>query len=105
MRSQWRRHAALTVSVPKCKWVANRGSMRGLEVTGISTSLIVTSSGYRDRDYAAQFRIKGVRGNVTVDDFPLNLVEDVDGDVSIDAPRDFANSRGQHGNGIRLSYA
>ena len=71
---------------------------------GISTSLIITSSGSRDRDYHAQFRIRGVRGNITVADFPVNLVEDVQGDVSIDTLREFANSGAHYSNGTQMSY-
>jgi hypothetical protein len=104
LRSQWRRHAALTVHVPKCKAVIVQGSLRGLDVQGVATTLVVTSSGSHGQDYYAQFRIKGVRGNLTIADFPVNLVEDVEGDVSIDAPRDFANSGTQHANDTRLSY-
>jgi hypothetical protein len=104
MRSVWRRHAALTVHVPKCNALVMRGCLRGLDVQGIPTSLVVTSSGYRDRDYNAQFRIHGVRGKVTVLDFPVNLVEDIDGDVSITTPHDFANSGTQHANNSRLSF-
>jgi hypothetical protein len=104
MRGVWRRHAVLTVHVPKCKSLIVRGCLSGLDVQGVPTSLVVTSSGYHDRDYNAQFRIKGVRGNLKVVDFPLNLVEDIDGDVSIDSPRDFANSGTQHADNTRLSY-
>jgi len=104
MRSQWRRHAMLTVHVPKCKLVTVRGCLRGLDVQGVPTTLIVTSSGYRDRDYNAQFLIKRVRGNLTIADFPANLVEDIDGDVSIETTRDFANSGTQHFEDTRLSF-
>jgi hypothetical protein len=105
LRSQWRRHAVLTVHVPKCRSVTVRGGLRGLDVQGVPASLVVTSSGSHDRDYNAQFRIKGVRGGLVVSDFPINLVEDVDGDVSIDSTRDFANSGTHHSNNTRVSFA
>ena len=104
LRSQWRRHAALTVAVPKCKSVIVQGSLGGLDVQGVTTSLIVNGSGSQSRDYAAQFRIQKVHGNVSITDFPVNLVEDVHGDVSIETLRDFANSGTQHAQDTRLFY-
>jgi hypothetical protein len=104
VRSQWRRHAALTVAVPKCKSVIVQGSLSGLDVQGVSASLFINSAGSRDRDYAAQFRIQKVRGNVVITDFPVNLVADVQGDVSIETLRDFANSGTRHVHDSRQFY-
>ena len=103
-RSQWRRHAILTIRVPKCKSVTVRGALCGLDVQNLPCSLVVTSDGSQDHDYSAQHRIKGVRGKVTIASFPVNLLEDVDGDVEIETVRDFANSGTLHEAGLRRSY-
>lgn len=100
--SVWRRHAAVTVYVPKCRVVAVRGSRRGLDVRDVRGSVVVTSHGERDRDYDAAFRVKGVDGSVTVVDFPVGAVEDVRGDVTIRALADFANSGTLHANDERV---
>jgi hypothetical protein len=104
VRSVWRRHATLTVFVPKCQRIAVRGALAGLDVEGVQGSLLVAKDGLHDRDYNAQFRIKGVRGDVTVSDFPLNSVEDVTGSVTVQAPTDFANSGTRHGPDGRVMY-
>lgn len=103
-RSVRRRHATLTVHVPKCQRIAVRGALAGLEIVGIQGSLLVTQDGSHDRDYDAQFRIKGVRGDVTVSEFPVNAVEDVAGSVTIDSLQDFANSGTRHDGNGRLMY-
>jgi hypothetical protein len=103
-RIVWQRHATLTVYVPKCQRIAIRGALAGLEIVGVQGSLLVAHDGNHDRDYDAQFRIKGVRGDVTVSDFPLNEVEDVTGSVTIQSLMDFANSATQHDGDGRLMY-
>lgn len=104
VRSEWRRRARLTVRVPACKRVFVRGSLRGLDVEGSPAPLTVAGAGARDRDYQAQFRIRGVHGDVVVDQFPVNQIEDIDGSVTIDSVPDFANSGTQHAGGMRQSF-
>ena len=96
VRSVRRRHGTLTVAVPKCKHLAVLGARAGLEIAGVQGSLLVTNQNNRERDYEAQFAIKGVRGDVTVVGFPLTRVEDVTGGVTVTALEDFANSGGRY---------
>jgi hypothetical protein len=104
-RSVWRRHAKLTIQVPKCQRLAVRGALAGLEVENVQGSLLVVSDDNHNRDYEAQFRVRGVDGDVTVLDFPLNSVENVTGNVNIHSLRDFANSGTSHtGDGQRMLY-
>jgi hypothetical protein len=104
-RSVWRRHARLTIEVPKCQRLAVRGALAGLEVENVRGSLLVVSDDNHNRDYEAQFRVRGVAGDVTVLDFPLNSLENVTGNVNIQSLRDFANSGTSHtGDGLRMMY-
>jgi hypothetical protein len=100
--SVWQRHAAMTVYVPKCKALAVRGSRCGLDLRDVKADLVITPDGVSDRDYEAQFKIQGVQGNVRVVDFPINRIEDVKGDVRIEAAQDFANSGTAHENNERF---
>src|SRR5262249_28250367 len=53
--SDWRRHAALTVYVPKCKAVVLRGCLVGLDVSGLDANLILTSADSHNRNYDGTF--------------------------------------------------
>jgi hypothetical protein len=79
--SEWRRHAALTLFVPKCTMVAVRGGLEGLEVESLDAALEIVGEG--DRDYQATYEIRDVRGPVTAKGVPLQVLENVSGDVSV----------------------
>src|SRR5262249_44861993 len=100
----WRRHATLTVFVPKCQRLAVRGALAGLDVAGVQGALLGGRDPGVNRDYEAQYRIKGVPGDVTVMDFPLNAVEDITGGGTVEAPEDFANFGTNHGPDGMLMY-
>jgi hypothetical protein len=100
--SVWQRHASMTVYVPRCKTLAVRGSRCGLDLQKVQANLVVTPDGESDRDYEAHFNIQGVQGNIRVVDFPINRIEDVKGDVRIEASEDFANSGTVHENSERF---
>jgi hypothetical protein len=102
--SVWQRHASMTVYVPKGQLLAVRGARRGLEIRDLQGSVVVTSDGSHDRDYEATFSIKGVKGNVSAVNFPMNRIEEVQGDVTLDAPADFANSGTLHQNDERYFH-
>lgn len=102
--SDWRRHAELTVYVPRCRGVLLRGCLVGLEVENLKSPLTATDSGSRDRDYAGSFQIKGVEGAVKVYNVPLDRLERVQGDVTILATVEYANSGTRHEGGMRVCY-
>ena len=79
--SEWRRHAALTLFVPKCTMVAVRGAMEGLEVESVDAALEIVGEG--NRDYQATYEIRDVRGPVTARGVPLQVLENVRGDVAV----------------------
>jgi hypothetical protein len=102
--SDWQRHAALTVFVPMCKAVALRGCQVRLDVKGLHGSLIVTSAGSRDRDYNGVFQIQNVHGSLALENTPIDLVQDIYGNVSITSTVEFANRGTQHENNERRLY-
>jgi len=104
LSSGWRRHAELTVYVPRCQGVLLRGCLAGLEVEELQAPLTVTDAGEHDRDYDGRFTIKGVDGTLTVYNIPLDRLEQVKGDVTIMATVEYSNSGTHHEGGLRTSY-
>ena len=102
--SQWRRHASLTVFVPKCQGVLLRGCLKGVAVEGLLAPLTLSDAGSLDRDYDAQFAIKNVFGPVAIYNVPLNQLEQVHGDVKIVATVEYANAGTTHESGQRTFY-
>jgi hypothetical protein len=100
----WRRHAELTVYVPRCKGVLLRGCLVGLDVENLKAPLTATDSGSRDRDYDGSFEIKGVEGPVKLYNIPLDRLDQVQGDVTIVATVEYANSGVSHADGMRVCY-
>jgi len=91
-RSVWRRHAKLTVYVPRCNSVAVRGGQVALDAQNITANLVVTGDDAHDRDYHGEFKVRDVHGSVLVQETPLQVIERIDGNVMITALQDFANS-------------
>jgi hypothetical protein len=102
--SDWRRHARLTVFVPKCRGVILRGCLKGVAVEKLNAPLIATDAGSQDRDYDAKSSIVDVAGPVAIFNVPINRLEGVRGDVKIVATLEYANSGTRHGNGKRIAY-
>ena len=102
--SEWRRHASLTVFVPKCQGVLLRGCLKGVAVEGLQAPLTLSDAGSLDRDYDAQFTIKSVSGPVAIYNVPLNQLEQVHGDVKIVATVEYANAGTTHESGQRTFY-
>jgi hypothetical protein len=102
--SDWQRHAALTVYVPKCRAVALRGCLVGLDVTDLHAALILSRAGSQNRDYDGTFRIRGLDGDLTVDNAPLDLIESVRGNVTLVSTMEMANTGTQHAGGERTAY-
>ncbi len=102
--SEWRRHASLTVFVPKCQGVLMRGCLKGVAVEGLQAPLTLSDAGSLDRDYDAQVTITNVSGPVTIYNVPLNQLEQVQGDVKIVATVEYANTGTTHESGQRTFY-
>ena len=101
----WRRHASLTVYVPhtpRCQLVGVQGGRGGLDVQSLRSSLILRGDG--DRDYEGQFRIVGLHGSLTADDVPIQVLENVVGDVSITLTGYGENSGVHHVSNMRTCY-
>ncbi len=79
--SQWRRHAKLIVTVPKCQGVAIQGALGGLRAHSLNGSLMIQGTG--NRDYHARYQVTDQRGSLTASGIPIHDIDGVTGDVSI----------------------
>lgn len=104
LASHWRRHAKLTVYVPRCRGVLLRGCLVGVDVENVQAPLTITDSGSRDRDYAGVFTVRDVDGPFRIFNVPLDRLERVHGDVTIMSTVGFANTGVHHKDGWRIGY-
>jgi hypothetical protein len=102
--SRWRRHAELTLYVPPCTAILLRGCQAAVDVSGVEGHLILTESGSRDRDYNGRFAVRAVNGPVTLDNVPMDVVEDVSGDVLIESTTEIVNTGTTNSDGFRTAY-
>jgi len=102
--SDWQRHASLTVYVPAAKGIALRGCLARLDVKGVTGPLTITSAGSQNRDYDGLFQVKDLHGDLTIDNAPIDLVEEVYGNVAITSTVELANTGTQHENNERRLY-
>jgi hypothetical protein len=102
--SEWRRHASLTVFVPKCRRLLLRGCLKGVAVEELQAPLILTDAGSQDRDYESQVTIMNVTGPVEIYNVPLDQLDHVRGDVKIIATDEHANTGTVHESGQRTFY-
>jgi len=91
----FQRYASLTVYVPACEAMALRGCLGSLDVRGVQGALLVTPDGSQDRNYDGTFEIRDVRGSLTVENAPLDLVEAIHGNVLIRSTTEMVDS-GMH---------
>ena len=105
--SQWQRHANMTVYVPACKSLAVRGCLVGLDIQDVTCDLVLTTDDSKDRNYEGQFAVRGVKGNVTIDQVPVRALSGVTGNVRYTATNEFVNGGTNHEGGLRsrFSYA
>jgi hypothetical protein len=94
--SDWQRRAALTVYVPACKALAVRGCQGSLEVRGVSAPLVLTNDGSHDRDYDDTFVVRDLAGPLTAVNVPLDLVDGVRGDVTLNCTTEMVNTGTVH---------
>jgi hypothetical protein len=78
---EWQRHASLTVYVPACRSVALQGCTENLDVRGVRGDLVVSGAG--DYGHDNDFRIRDLHGSLAVYNVPLELIETIHGNVSI----------------------
>lgn len=101
----WQRSAALTVYVPTCQAVALRGCKVNLAVSGVHAAVILTAQGSQDNDYDGTFTVRDVWGALTVQEAPLDRLEQIHGDVSIRATTEMVNTGTRHEGGQRTLYS
>ena len=99
--SQWQKRATMTVYVPKCKVLALRGCLVGLDVRDIDCDLVLTTHDSKAREYEGEFTVHGVKGNVTIDQVPVHSLSQVTGDVRFSATNEFVNSGTHHQSNMR----
>ncbi len=90
--SQWQRHANMTIYLAACKSLAVRGCQVGLDIEDVTCDLLLTTAGSRDRNYEGHFAVRGVKGNVTIDQAPVRDLSDVTGNVRYTATNEFVNT-------------
>lgn len=102
--SRWLRHAEITLFVPKCTALLLQGCLVGTDISGVDAQLILTSSGSQNRDYDGTFNISEHRGSITILDVPIDSVEHVLGDVTIESTTEMVNTGTNHRGGMRRMY-
>ena len=93
--SQWRRHATLTLLVPKCQRVGIRGGLGRLKVRDLNARLSVLGQG--NRDYKTEYEVANLGGSLSADNIPIGLIDGVKGSVSVVATTYAENKGTGHG--------
>lgn len=103
--SEWQRHARLTVYVPACKAVAVRTgggtSLVSMDVEKVKASLVLWSGGTPKSGHSGAFRVRGLEGSLAMHHVPLDLIEDVTGNVTIAFTSDLSGHSTRAGQGGR----
>ncbi len=100
--SMWQRHATLTIYVPSCNAIGIRGALGGLEVDGLKAPLIVRGDG--NRDYDSHSHVKDHDGSLTFENIPLEVVENIRGNVSVTVSANLGNSGARYSKGQKTQY-
>jgi hypothetical protein len=93
--SQWRRHATLTLLVPRCQRVGVRGGLGRLKVLDLNAGLTVLGTG--NRDYTALYEVRNLGGSLSADNIALQRIDGVKGSVSVTATAYGENRGTEHG--------
>jgi hypothetical protein len=97
--SQWRRHATLTLLVPRCQRVGIRGALGRLKVRDLNSGLTVLGQG--NRDYTTLYEVTNLGGPLTADRIPIHRIDGVKGTVSVTATAFGENKGTENGpNGV-----
>jgi len=101
--SEWRRHAKITVFVPKSHSVAICGggvhNLGMIDVQNLKASLVLSTNGTHKTAANEPFQVTGLEGSLRVKQVPLDLIDGVTGDVKITATVDLSNRGTSHGQG------
>ncbi len=92
---QWRRHAMLTLLVPKCQRVGIRGGLGRLKVRDLNAGLSVLGQG--NRDYTTVYEVANLGGPLAADNIPIQRIVGVKGNVSVTATAYMENTDGGYG--------
>jgi hypothetical protein len=97
------RYAELRVYVPECTSVCVRGARRGLLIENLAASLTVVDEDSTDSDAGSRFEIQGLKGNLLCQNFPLQVIANVQGHVSITSTTEFGveGAGTNHHDGLR----
>lgn len=79
--SNWRRHAKLHLTVPKCQGVAVQGALGGFRAHSLDAPLMVQGTG--NRDYQARYDVMDLGGSLITSGIPIHHIGGIKGDVSI----------------------
>ena len=93
--SQWRRHATLTLLVPRCQRVGIRGGLGRLKVRDLNAGLSVLGQG--NRDYTTVYEVVNLGGSLAADNIPIQRIDGVKGNVSVTATAYAENRGSEHG--------
>ncbi len=77
----------------------------GVDISGVNAHLILTSAGSRDRDYNGKFSIRGLLGSLTLANVPMDVIDDVHGNISIESTTEMVNRGTHHTGGFRTAYS
>lgn len=103
--STWKRHASLTVHVPKAQAILLRGCRVNLDASQVQADLHITASGSQDIGYDGSFRIRDHIGSLRIDAVPVQSIENVKGDVDVSARLETSNTGTSSQDDWRLAYS
>ena len=99
----WKRSAKVTIYVPNCRHVAVRGCEKAVDIKSLQANLILTTHGSQDRSYGADFAIRDIDGDVTIDQAPIRVIQAIRGNLNIQQTEEYTNTGTMHGGGLRTS--
>ncbi len=99
----WKRSAKVTIYVPNCRHVAVRGCEKAVDIKSLQANLIVTTHSSQDRSYGADFAIRDIDGDVTIDQAPIRVIHAIRGNLNIQQTEEYTNTGTMHGGGLRTS--
>jgi hypothetical protein len=71
----------------------------------VTCDLVLTTDDSKDRNYEGQFAVRGVKGNVAIDQVPVRALSGVTGNVHYTATNEFVNGGTNHENDLRTRYS
>jgi len=89
--------------VPNCRHVAVRGCQKAVDIKSLQANLILTTHGSQDRSYGADFAIRDIDGDVTIDQAPIRVIQAIRGNLKIHQTQPFTNTSTMQGGGLRTS--